>query len=458
MLRRYAHFILALLLVGLGSQVEAQQSTQQPKGELYSQMVLSKPPAGPLTAADRMLVIQNGQMRQMAPLSLLGTATAGGASGQLQFNNGGILAGLGIGSNLSVSSGNLNALGTPPAGSTNNLQKNAGGGAFGAYAGTACPGGQVPNGLDANGNVTGCTLAGGLSGMTAGQVPLAATATTVTSSFSLGTGVQAALGTNVGSAGAFTKNNGDALSGTFTGPVTFTGAHTFTTAANTTPLTITGSSITGASTVVPGINESFTLNTTGKVVGSALYANITWTAAGNDSTLLDLSSVHANCGGTTYFRYVDNGFGRNSGLQGFDACGNGALNFMSQTAWFGTPATVANYALIGPTGFYGFAINIKGTNFGFANPTISGCGYGSFTGGSNFHGGNSAAVLISGVTGTCTFTVIPEDGVADNTWGCIAQDVDHPAIFTQTSYNTTQYTLSGPATSGDRIIWFCMLF
>jgi hypothetical protein len=39
-----------------------------------------------------------------------------------------------------------------------------------------------------------------------------------------GTGVITALGVNVGSAGAFTKNNGDALSGTFTGSPTFSGA------------------------------------------------------------------------------------------------------------------------------------------------------------------------------------------------------------------------------------------
>lgn len=59
-------------------------------------------------------------------------------------------------------------------------------------------------------------------------------------------------------------------------------------AANTTTLTVFGNSITGSSSVTPGISITGTLNTTGVVDGAALFANITNTASGNGTMLLDL--------------------------------------------------------------------------------------------------------------------------------------------------------------------------
>lgn len=58
--------------------------------------------------------------------------------------------------------------------------------------------------------------------------------------------------------------------------------------ANTTPLTITGGSVTGSSTVVPGAKITATLNTSGVVDGAAFFANITNIASGVGTTLMDL--------------------------------------------------------------------------------------------------------------------------------------------------------------------------
>lgn len=64
--------------------------------------------------------------------------------------------------------------------------------------------------------------------------------------------------------------------------------------ANTTPLTLTGGSITGSSTVRPGISLTGTLNTSGVVDGAVLFANITNTASGAGSKMLDLQVASAS--------------------------------------------------------------------------------------------------------------------------------------------------------------------
>ncbi len=69
-------------------------------------------------------------------------------------------------------------------------------------------------------NLTGLPLTTGVTG----TLGVANGGTGITS---LGTGVATALGVNVGSAGAFLKNNGDAFSGTYTGAPTFSGNLTF---------------------------------------------------------------------------------------------------------------------------------------------------------------------------------------------------------------------------------------
>jgi hypothetical protein len=76
------------------------------------------------------------------------------------------------------------------------------------------------------------------------------------------------------------------------------GVFTLTPAANTAqPLLITGGSTTGSGTSKLGPSVVGTLNTTGNVDGTAFFANITDTASGASSTLLDLqvgsSSVFA---------------------------------------------------------------------------------------------------------------------------------------------------------------------
>lgn len=58
--------------------------------------------------------------------------------------------------------------------------------------------------------------------------------------------------------------------------------------ANSNALVISGGSITGSNTTSPGINITGTLNTSGVVDGAALFANITNTASGAGSTLMDL--------------------------------------------------------------------------------------------------------------------------------------------------------------------------
>lgn len=91
---------------------------------------------------------------------------------------------------VTLSTADVNAVGTI----TNSTSGNAATATALAGTPTLCSTGNAPTGVLANGNATGCAAigTGGLSGMTAGQIPVAATATTVTSSKALagsGTGI-----------------------------------------------------------------------------------------------------------------------------------------------------------------------------------------------------------------------------------------------------------------------------
>lgn len=76
----------------------------------------------------------------------------------------------------------------------------------------------------------------------------------------------------------------------------------FPSTANLTPLTISGGSTTGSSTSGVGINISGTLDTTGNVDGAVIGANITNTASGAGTTLMDLQ-----VGGESKFNISTNG-------------------------------------------------------------------------------------------------------------------------------------------------------
>lgn len=125
---------------------------------------------------------------------------------------------------------------------------------------------------------------------------------------SLGTNVATALAVNVGSAGAFVTFNGAGgtpssltltnatglpaagVVGTaaILGANTFTATQTVNPEANTSAIVVSGGSITGSGTTVPGITVAGTLNTSGTVVGAVLYGNITNTASNAASTLLEM--------------------------------------------------------------------------------------------------------------------------------------------------------------------------
>lgn len=72
-------------------------------------------------------------------------------------------------------------------------------------------------------------------------------------------------------------------------------------AANSVPLTISGGSTTGSSTSGLGINISGTLDTTNSVPGAGLFANITNTASGVQTSFLDIQNS-----GTDWFVVTPN--------------------------------------------------------------------------------------------------------------------------------------------------------
>ena len=111
---------------------------------------------------------------------------------------------------------------------------------------------------------------------------------------------------------------------------TWTGLHTFSPAANTNGLRVSGGSITGSSTVSPGISITGTLNTSGSVIGAGLLVNLTNTASGNATTLADFQT-----GGTSRFSIRYDGFIDNSaspahlGNMGLSYSGAGLFDLFS---------------------------------------------------------------------------------------------------------------------------------
>lgn len=93
--------------------------------------------------------------------------------------------------------------------------------------------------------------------------------------------------------------------------------------ANVTPLTLSGGSITGSSTVSPGIVSSSTINTSGKIDGVVLNAAVTDTARGGGTTFIN---ILGGASGTTVKFAVDNSgaiqLGSNAGIaDGANAAG-----------------------------------------------------------------------------------------------------------------------------------------
>lgn len=119
-------------------------------------------------------------------------------------------------------------------------------------------------------------------------------------------------------------------------------------AANSTGLTVSGGSITGSSTVAPGIKVTGTLNTTGNVDGAALFANITNTASGSGTELLDLQ-----VGGTSIFSVSPTGYVTVNGSNTSTFQGNG-------------------YKLSQQSGAY------EQSCFSVGDTTGNGCNYGQF--------------------------------------------------------------------------------
>jgi len=95
-------------------------------------------------------------------------------------------------------------------------------------------------------------------------------------------------------------------------------------------------------------------------------------------------------------------------------------------------------------GVTGGAFIVKG------NTAVSGCSFSASV------GGPTAGQFVSGVSGTCTFTVTP--GIAtSNGLACFANDITTPADkLSQTASSNTAGTLSGTTVSGDVVQFGCI--
>ena len=137
---------------------------------------------------------------------------------------------------------------------------------------------------------------------------------------------------------------------------TFTATQSVTPAVNTSAITISSGSITGSSSVSPGITVSGTLNTSSSVIGAGLKINITNTASGSATTLLDVQA-----GGTSIFSVLPNGITGVGGLAVQIGGGGGSSTTQLYYADYSTgthfrPTLIFN----SPSNFVG-GIGISGT-------------------------------------------------------------------------------------------------
>ena len=268
-------------------------------------------------------------------------------------------------------------------------------------------------------------------------------------------------------------------------------------AANAYSETITGNSVTGSGTHGVGLNITGTMNTTGVVNGAALFANITNTASGPESSLVDIQ-----VGGISKFAV---GFEGNANVGMFfgdpsNANTPGLAYGAAQTIYF-----EHNYAnidiLFGPSQIKlahdsvidwtssGSAANSPDTGISRIGVGILGIGSGASASVAGsvklasviiastvptlaLSGGTCAGTVIAGgatagtvtLTGACaatntmTLSVMP---TAPNGYACDANDRTSPtALLTETSTSTTTavFTFSGTSGATDVIQYKCLAY
>lgn len=149
------------------------------------------------------------------------------------------------------------------------------GGGAGTAPSTVTTGANVLTALrNAVGASGGLVVIGGAGGTPSSLTLTNASGLPISGIASLGSGVGTAMGTATnGASGLSVLNSSAGLS--------------LTPSANNYGVNITGGSVTGSGTNGVGLNITGTMNTTGVVDGAAIFANITNTASGAGSTLLD---------------------------------------------------------------------------------------------------------------------------------------------------------------------------